>query len=168
MDDTFTIHARLIREGQPIPEGMMYGLNALALMRQEGISEAELRPYRSSAYFARKKLYGEEAARKWEDERKDHHAKVSKQERDAATLSDSDAEYRKAMADQITARFANSKAMPRDKSTAPRQDVTPEEIAETMAEVNARSAERQAERDRRAAVADELARMGLSDGVARK
>lgn len=168
MEDTFTIHARRIRESQPIPEGMMYGVNALTLMRQEGISEAELRPYRSSAYFARKSLYGEEAARKWEDERKDHHAKVSKHERDAATLSGGDAEYRKAMADQITARFANSKAMPRDRSSPPLEDVTPEEIAETMAEVNARSAERQAEQDRRAEVAAELARMGLSDGVAQK
>jgi hypothetical protein len=46
--------------------------------------------------------------------------------------------------------------------------VTPEEIAETMAMVNARSAERAAEMARREAVAQELSAMGLGDGGALK
>jgi hypothetical protein len=49
-----------------------------------------------------------------------------------------------------------------------REGFTPEEIAETMAEVNARAAEREAEAARREAVARELAAIGLSDGVKAK
>lgn len=95
-------------------------------------------------------------------------ARLAAKEPPPPLVSPEDMERRRAFASRVMAELGYSKAIPRDKSTPPRQDVTPEEIAETMAEVNARSAEREAERERRAAVADDLARMGLSDGVARK
>jgi len=74
-------------------------------------------------------------------------------------------EQRRAFANGIMSRFGYLKAMPkppRPQSSADRNEPppSPEEIAETMAVVNANAAARQAESDRRASVAAEIRAKG--------
>jgi hypothetical protein len=78
-------------------------------------------------------------------------------------------ERRREFAAGVMARFGFARHdVQRDPTVPQREEVTPEEIAETMAMVNARSAERAAEMARREAVAQELSAMGLGDGGALK
>lgn len=76
MTDYLDFTVKQIRAGSPIAEGFLYGAACHELMRAKGITESDLRPYRSGAYLARRAMYGEDAAREWEAERKAHHASL--------------------------------------------------------------------------------------------
>lgn len=74
--DECGIIARRIRAQEPIGEFWLYGVLAEELLRNTDITDEDLHPYRSSAFFTRRDLYGEEAVREWENGRKAFHAEV--------------------------------------------------------------------------------------------
>lgn len=70
--------ANRINAGEAIGEDWCYGRLAVQLMRETEITEADLKPYRSGAFMARRNMYGEEKALQWEAERKKAHAEAVK------------------------------------------------------------------------------------------
>jgi len=72
--DPMAIAAQRIREGEAVGQSWLWGPQCRALQRAHGISEADLRPYRSALFFAEKELRGKESAEALEYKRKDDHA----------------------------------------------------------------------------------------------
>ncbi|ARO14423.1 hypothetical protein BVG79_01077 [Ketogulonicigenium robustum] len=62
-----------IKAGEPVAESVLYGVEAVEMIKRNLLTEGDLRKHRSAAYFARKATYGEEAAEVWEDGRKALH-----------------------------------------------------------------------------------------------
>lgn len=63
------VHADRIREGKDkISDAFLYGTMCLKMMDKCGVTEGELRPYRSALYFAFKDTYGQEKAQAMEAE----------------------------------------------------------------------------------------------------
>lgn len=65
--------AERFRKGDAVPEPILYGQTAVELVRYGHLSESELTPYRSAAFFARRNFYSEDAALAWEREQKQAH-----------------------------------------------------------------------------------------------
>lgn len=61
--DPLEAAARRINAGESVGDGFIYGIDAVGLVRKHGITYAQLRAYRSAAYFADKATYGEEKAK---------------------------------------------------------------------------------------------------------
>lgn len=70
MDRSDGIWAERIRSGLACAGHFLWGRDGVRLLRKGLVTEEELRPWRSRAYFARKDLYGKEAADEWEREAK--------------------------------------------------------------------------------------------------
>lgn len=98
------------------------------------------------------------------ESRRNEQERVEAEKREAQ-ISPEDMARRREAAARIMAEAGYLKSHHFKERGPVREGVTPEEIAETMAEVNARSADREAEAARREAVARELAERGLGDGV---
>lgn len=64
--DPYEIAARRIHAGQHVGDGWLYGTDAHTLINRGLVLEADLRRYRSAAFFALKSVYGEETARAME------------------------------------------------------------------------------------------------------
>ena len=71
--DPAEMAARRMSQGEAVGEGWLYGVSACELIARGLVDEATMRKYRSEAYFSRKRAYGEEKARQWEDEAKARH-----------------------------------------------------------------------------------------------
>lgn len=69
--------ARRMASGQPVGEGDLYGVQAVALLRSGLIAPEVLDWYRDGAFFNRAGLYGREAAERWQAERRAHHERVA-------------------------------------------------------------------------------------------
>ena len=62
------ITARRMQRGEPVGEGWLYGRAAVELIAAGLVDRETMTRYRSLAFFARKDLYGEAAAKAWEAE----------------------------------------------------------------------------------------------------
>lgn len=67
------INSRRMMSGQPVGEGWLYGRQACDLIAKGIVTQEVMQRYRSGAFFARKAMYGEEAALRWEAEAKERH-----------------------------------------------------------------------------------------------
>ena len=65
--------ARRMAQGEAVGECWLYGVSACELIARGLVDEGTMRKYRSEAYFARKREYGEARARQWEDAAKARH-----------------------------------------------------------------------------------------------
>ena len=66
-DDAEIIAARMSR-GEGVGEGWIYGVAACELAQRGLVDRDTMTRYRSAAYFQRREVYGEAAAREWEAE----------------------------------------------------------------------------------------------------
>lgn len=76
--DSDLIMAARIAAGQLVPDGCLYGAEAVRLIRTRGVSEVDLNKYRQAAHFDRKKMYGQEFADAWKAEREEWHRLIVK------------------------------------------------------------------------------------------
>jgi len=67
------ISARRIQRGEGIGEEWLYGVRACELIATGLVDRATMDRYRSAAYFARKRFYGEAPALEWEVKAKAEH-----------------------------------------------------------------------------------------------
>lgn len=74
--DANAINARRIKAGDPVGEFWVYGTMAAELLQSRAVTDADLRPYRSSLFFNDREVYGEEEARRMEGERLNRHAEA--------------------------------------------------------------------------------------------
>lgn len=70
----YRIVADLMASGAAVAEGYLYGSEAVHLIKNKLVSRDVITSYRSNAYFERVRMYGVDAAKRWEDERKAFHA----------------------------------------------------------------------------------------------
>lgn len=71
---TFALNpADKIRAGQPIGDSYIYGRAAVELIRDEGLTEDDFKPYRSGMFFAGRDAHGEDIARRIEGEMRLRH-----------------------------------------------------------------------------------------------
>ena len=61
--DTYEIHAKRIRAGDPVGDAWLYGRQALELIERGLVSEQDLKPGRSGLFFAMREAWGEDRAR---------------------------------------------------------------------------------------------------------
>jgi hypothetical protein len=71
--DHYQIAAARMEAGQPVGEGWLYGREACELIRRGLVTREVMTAYRSGAFLARRKMYGEPAALAWEAEAKERH-----------------------------------------------------------------------------------------------
>lgn len=86
--DPPVINAKRMAEGKAVGEAWLYGSLSVEMIARGLVDEATMRRYRSSAYFARKNIYGEEAAKAWEDEAIARHDSARRQHREVAEGKD--------------------------------------------------------------------------------
>lgn len=67
------IIAAKMERGDPVGEGWLYGRDAVDLIRAGKVSREVMEKYRSGAFLARRKVYGEDAALAWEAHAKAQH-----------------------------------------------------------------------------------------------
>jgi hypothetical protein len=72
------VMGRRMERGEAVGEDWLYGRLAVELIVNGLVTEPVMRSYRSSAFLARKEIYGEEAALQWETEAKARH-EIAKQ-----------------------------------------------------------------------------------------
>lgn len=72
-DAHYGIVATKMLNGNDVSEGYLYGVEAVELLKRGLVTTDILSRYRSNAYFARVRQYGEDTARQWEAERKAAH-----------------------------------------------------------------------------------------------
>ena len=65
--------ARAMNEGRPVGEHWLWGVSACDLIATGQVSRETMTAYRSGAFFNRRDVYGESAAKAWEDDRKRAH-----------------------------------------------------------------------------------------------
>jgi hypothetical protein len=97
--DPVDIMARRMQRGEPVGEEWLYGRSACDLIASGKVDDCTMRRYRSGAHFARKDLYGQEAAQRWEDEAKARHdaaraAQQQPQTRHTVNVPNKSAPYR--------------------------------------------------------------------------
>ena len=71
--DPVELAAKRMNAGEPVGDEWLWGILSCELIASGAITETTMRRYRSGQYFARKRLYGEDAARKWESEMQARH-----------------------------------------------------------------------------------------------
>lgn len=76
--DPIAINAARIERGEAVGDGWLWDRLAVDLLTCGRVSIAQLRPYRSALYFSEKKLYGEEVARRNEQDRDQRHVEAEK------------------------------------------------------------------------------------------
>ena len=69
----YEVSARKMLAGEPVAETMLYGREAVELIRLGIVDENLMQTYRSAAFLSRKNVYGEAAALAWEAEAKARH-----------------------------------------------------------------------------------------------
>lgn len=67
------IIAAKMERGEPVGEGWLYGRDAVELIRAGKVTREVMETYRSGAFLARRKVYGEDAALAWELHSKARH-----------------------------------------------------------------------------------------------
>ncbi|NBT33510.1 MAG: hypothetical protein EBT13_16865, partial [Rhodobacteraceae bacterium] len=67
------INGRRMMKGEPVGESWLYGVLACELIAGRHVDEATMTAYRSGAFFARREMYGDEAAKAWEADAKARH-----------------------------------------------------------------------------------------------
>ena len=67
------VNANRIKAGEAVGDDYIYGGLAAELLKIRRITENDLRPYRSSMFFADRSLHGEDIAKRKEGERKAKH-----------------------------------------------------------------------------------------------
>lgn len=77
--DTFNVNAGRIKRGEAVGEGWIYGTLAAQLLRRGLVTDDDLAPYRSGAFFMAKRVYGEVAALRMESTLKDRHRQAMAQ-----------------------------------------------------------------------------------------
>ena len=82
------ITARAMKEGKPVGEGWLYGRDAVTMIAARLIDEETMRKYRSGAFLARRKLYGEASALAWEVEAKSRHEDAKRIHREEPSSHD--------------------------------------------------------------------------------
>jgi hypothetical protein len=73
MRDAAQIVAQAMADGEPVGEAWLYGVAACELAARGLVTRELMDRYRSAAYFARRKTYGDAAALEWEAEAKERH-----------------------------------------------------------------------------------------------
>ena len=63
-------------QGLPVGEAWLYGISACEVIARKLVGRETMEAYRSGAYFARRAMYGEEAAKAWEADAKERHEKA--------------------------------------------------------------------------------------------
>lgn len=63
--------ARRIRAGEPVGQEWLFGRGLMELSMQQGITEADVKPYRDSLFYADRALVGEAEARRRQSDRID-------------------------------------------------------------------------------------------------
>lgn len=71
--DPAQINADRMRRGDAVGEPWLYGILACEMIARRLIDHDTMKRYRSAAFFARKNIYGEEAAIEWEEDAKAAH-----------------------------------------------------------------------------------------------
>lgn len=71
--DSAVMTAGRMRAGEPVGEGWLYGLAACELIARGLVDRDRMEAYRSGAFRARARIYGEDEARRWEAEAKARH-----------------------------------------------------------------------------------------------
>jgi len=71
--DYVALTGKAMEEGRPVGEGWLYGRNAVELIRRRLVTQEVMTAYRSGAFLARREIYGQEAALRWEAEAKERH-----------------------------------------------------------------------------------------------
>jgi hypothetical protein len=66
--DSYQIYAARMERGEGVPEGFIFGREAVELIKRGMLSEDTLRRYRSGWFFNAKDVYGEEEAKRMEAE----------------------------------------------------------------------------------------------------
>jgi hypothetical protein len=79
------ITGRRMARGEPVGEGWLWGRAAVDLIAGQHVTREVMDRYRSGAFLARRKAYGEDAALAWEADAKARHdaAKVAHRDRNA-------------------------------------------------------------------------------------
>lgn len=71
--DIYELNANRMKSGEAVGEGYLYGKEAVEMIARGLIDQETMTKYRSAAFFARKKMHGEESALAWEAEAKQRH-----------------------------------------------------------------------------------------------
>jgi hypothetical protein len=71
--DPYEIISAKMRAGEPVPEGYLWGREAVQLIARGLIDQTTMEGYRTGAFMARKDQYGAQAAIGWEDGAKLRH-----------------------------------------------------------------------------------------------
>lgn len=82
--DPVKVNAERIQRGEAVGDGWLWGRLAVELLQSGRVTMAQLRPYRSALYFSEKDFYGEETARKREQEREARHQHAEEAARETA------------------------------------------------------------------------------------